>query len=113
MCENFRDTYNPLYLQYFTRFFGGDEAVYRAEEAVSGGYGSYNCIIEFIERRSEYLPEMLGWIDNFYATHTVYNSELVTDEPEPVQKKKIKKLSVIAKKGASVVKVKTVKRQRL
>ena len=40
VCENFRDTYNPLYLQYFTRFFGGDEAVYRAEEAVSGGYGS-------------------------------------------------------------------------
>lgn len=113
VCENFRDTYNPLYLQYFTRFFGGDEAVYRAEEAVSGGYGSYNCIIEFIERRSEYLPEMLGWIDNFYATHTVYNSELVIDEPEPVQKKKIKKLSVTAKKGASVVKVKTVKKAKV
>lgn len=112
-CENFRDIYKPLYLQYFTRFFGSDAAEYRAEEAVFGGYGSYNCMAEFIERRSEYLPKMLSWVDNFYATHTVYNSELTKDEPEPEQKKKINKLSVTAKKGTSVIRVKTVKKAKV
>ncbi len=36
------------------------------KEAVTGGYGSYKCITEFIEARSGYQPDMLTWIDAFY-----------------------------------------------
>jgi len=114
VCEKFRDIYYPLYLQYFTRFFGSDQAEQYVEEAVSGGYGSYDCIIEFINNRSEYLLEMLKWVDNFYKTHTIYNSELAGKEPEPVQKKKtVKTLTVTAKKGTSIVKVKTLKKSKV
>ncbi len=114
VCEKFLDIYKPLYQQYFTRFFGSDHAKYYTEGAVSGGYGSYRCIIEFINNRSEYLPEMLKWVDDFYKTHTIYNSDLAGEEPEPVQKKKtIEKLMVSARKGTSTIKVKTLKKSKV
>ncbi len=112
-CEKFRDTYQPLYMQYFTRFFGTNKASHYTKEAVTGGYGSYKCITEFIEARSGYLPDMLIWIDAFYKTHTIYNSQLAEEEPEPSSKKTIKKLSVIAKKGTKSIKIQTIKKSKI
>lgn len=91
-CERYLSIYQPLYQQYFTRFFGAEKAERYAEEAVTGGYGSYTCITEFINGRSEYLLIMLEWVDEFYKTHTVYNSKTAA------KKKTIKNLSVTAKK---------------
>ncbi len=112
-CEKFRDTYHPLYMQYFTRFFGTNKASHYTKEAVTGGYGSYKCITEFIEARSGYLPDMLIWIDAFYKTHTIYNSQLAEEEPEASSKKTIKKLSVIAKKGTKSIKIQTIKKSKI
>ena len=106
-CERYLSIYQPLYQQYFTRFFGAEKAERYAEEAVTGGYGSYTCITEFINGRSEYLPVMLEWVDEFYKTHTVYNSKTAA------KKKTIKNLSVTAKKGTEVIKIKTIKKAKV
>ncbi|MCI9080253.1 MAG: hypothetical protein HFH68_15315 [Lachnospiraceae bacterium] len=113
-CEKFRDTYQPLYPQYFTRFFGTGKAGHYTKEAVTGDYASYKCITEFIESRSGYLPDMLVWVDSFYKTHKIYNSRIAMEEPEPANKKKtIKKLSVTAKKGTKTIKIQTIKKAKI
>lgn len=108
-CRKYRDTYQPLYLQYFTRFFGEEEASYYVENALSGGYGSYQCLEDFLSNRSEYIQTMLDWVDNFYKTHTVYNSALKEEEPA----KKISICKITARKGSKTITIKTLKKAKV
>lgn len=108
-CRKYRDTYRPLYLQYFTRFFGADAASYYVENAITGGYGSYQCLEDFINNRSDNIQTMLNWVDDFYATHSVYNSALEEDD----KGKKIKTFKVTAKKGSKTITVKTIKKAKV
>lgn len=57
-CEVYRDTYKPLYDQYFTRFGTGS-----ANDAIYGGYASFACITGFIKNRAKAIPAMLSWVD--------------------------------------------------
>ena len=62
-CEVYRDTYKPLYDQFFTRFGN----VGNANDAVYGGYASFACIIDFIKNRASAIPTMLSWVDEHFS----------------------------------------------
>lgn len=114
--QKYRDVYQPLYQQFFTRYFGEDNAAKFTKDAVYGGYGSYSCIQGFLKRRSKYIQKMLDWVETFYSTHTVYNSALPPEndpDSDLTEKKTISKLAVTAVKGKKVITVKTVKKAKV
>ncbi len=64
-CEVYRDTYKPLYDQYFLRYGVGS-----TQNAMNGLAG----ITGFINQRGRAISDILNWIEDFYRTHTGYNS---------------------------------------
>jgi len=64
-CEVYRDTYKPLYDQYFARYGVGS-----TQNAIYG----LTSITGFINQRGRAIPNILNWIEDFYRTHTGYNS---------------------------------------
>lgn len=59
----FKDTYGPLYDQFFARYPGmGD-----ANNSLYGGYASYQCIKDFLEGRADFIQPMLDYVDSFFA----------------------------------------------
>lgn len=62
VLTQFRDVYAPLYDQFFLRYPG----VGSKEEAISGGYSSYQCIYDFLEKRADYIQPMLTYIDEHF-----------------------------------------------
>lgn len=57
-----KDTYTPLYNQFFNRY----DNVGSADDAIYGGYASHTCMMEFIEARPEAIPNILQWVRNFF-----------------------------------------------
>lgn len=114
VCTKYRDTYQPLYEQFFTRFFGSKEAESKMQSAFYGA-GSYQAMVEFVEKRSSYIDTMLEWVDTFYKTHTTYNSDPGDDESEDDETslKKIGTCKITAKKGKKSITVKTVKKAKV
>ncbi len=55
----FRDTYGPLFEQFYDRYPGTGDA----ENAASGGYGSAACLEAFIKQRAKYIPNMVNWVN--------------------------------------------------
>lgn len=81
-CEVYRDTYQPLYDQFFARYGN----VGSTQNAIYGGYSSFSCITGFIQNRSKAIPGILQWVDDFYKTHTIYNSKTAKEtEEQPVE----------------------------
>ena len=111
-CEKYRDTYNPLYPQFFQRFFG-EEAEWRIESTLWGA-GSYQTMVEFLEKRPSHIQSIINWVNNFYKTHTIYNSALAEQQtPEdPVKPEKVKG-KITAKQGTKSIKVKTTKKAKV
>lgn len=64
-CTRFKDTYEPLYHQFYTRYMGKDAAGY-VENAVTGSYASYSCIVDFIKERKNHIQDMVDWIEEHY-----------------------------------------------
>ena len=62
--DTFKEVYEPLYLQFYTRFMGSEDAPDLAENAVSGGYASYQCIADFLEERQDYIEDMIDWSED-------------------------------------------------
>ena len=67
VCTRFKDTYSPLYMQFYTRYMGKDQASDLSDNAVYGGYASYQCIVDFLELRSDHIQEMIDWAESVYA----------------------------------------------
>lgn len=60
----FKDSYNPLYEQFFKRYPGTGSA----SNSINGGYASYKCIRDFISLRSKYIQPMIDYVNEFYGT---------------------------------------------
>lgn len=129
-CDVYRDTYKPLYDQYFNRFGN----VGSADAAINGYYASYACITGFIRERSNAIPNMLNWVERYYKEQeTPSPSPSVSPSPttkpgnvdtnnrpdngeqkkKSPKKKKVIKLKVTAKKGKKVIKIVTVKKAKV
>lgn len=62
VCDTFRDTYRPLLDQFFVRYYG----VSNTNDAINGGYATYKCIVDFLNKREKYISRITKWIDNYY-----------------------------------------------
>lgn len=111
-CQKYRDTYNPLYPQFFQRFFG-EAAEWRLEDTLWGA-GSYQAMTDFIMERPSNIQNMIDWVTDFYKTHTIYNSALAEQKApeEPVNKKEVTG-KITAKKGTKYIKVKATKKAKV
>ncbi len=58
LLDEYEAEYGPLYDQFFARFPESGST----KDALRGGYGSSKCISDFIEKRGEYIPEMVGYV---------------------------------------------------
>jgi hypothetical protein len=60
--NKFKDTYSPLYDQFFARYRGtGDK-----ENSNNGGYASYQCIADFLKFRADRIQPMLDYVNSIY-----------------------------------------------
>lgn len=65
-CDFFNDTYYPLFWQFFVRYMGQQKGTNMADQASEGGYATYRCIMDFLEGREKYIPEIVDWIREYY-----------------------------------------------
>lgn len=98
LCEKYQGIYEPLYRQFFARYFGSSKAEKYKKEAKSGGYGSYKCIIAFIKERSKYIDNMITWVNEQYSDDA---------DEETVTGRTFSKFNVVAKKGSKNIKIST------
>ena len=60
--DKFRDTYYPLYAQFFRRYDNNGSP----ENSVNGGYASYKCIKDFLDKRSSYIDNQIAWAEDYF-----------------------------------------------
>ena len=65
-CTLFKEIYSPLFWQFYVRYMGQQKGTNMAEQAVEGNYATYQCIMDFLEEREEYIPEIVDWIKEYY-----------------------------------------------
>lgn len=65
-CTVFKDTYAPLYPQFYARYMGKEKAEELTNNAIEGGYASYKCIVDFLEERENHIKEMMDWVQEVY-----------------------------------------------
>ncbi len=58
----FKDTYGPLYDQFFARYPGTGSK----DNSINGGYASYKCIADFLKLRADYIQPMLDFVYELY-----------------------------------------------
>lgn len=58
----FKNTYGPLYDQFFERYPGSGSA----DNSIYGPYASYQCIKDFLQERARYIQPMLDYVDWVY-----------------------------------------------
>ena len=56
--DEFEAVYGPLYDQFFTRYYGSGTS----EAALEGGYASSKCIRDFLEKRTNYIQQMVDYV---------------------------------------------------
>ncbi len=62
----FKDTYSPLYDQFFERYNNG-KWIGDANNSNYGGYASYQCIKDFIAERGNNLQPMIDYVNWYFA----------------------------------------------
>ena len=60
--ELLKNTYSPLYDQFFARFPGTGSA----QNSNYGGYASYQCIKDFLARRENHIQNMIDWAEDYF-----------------------------------------------
>ncbi len=58
--DRFNNTYSPLFDQFYERYPGSGNT----DNAVNGGYGSYQCIKDFLEYRADNVQTMIDFIES-------------------------------------------------
>ncbi len=135
--EKYKNTYSPLYDQFFARYGTGS-----ADNALYGSYASYSCIATFIKSRKNTISTIVKYVNSYYKKNyggtTATSTPVVTVAPTetasvaavvtasattapvaPVttkatpSPKKITKLSVNAKKGKKKIVVSTLKKAKI
>lgn len=125
----FRETYEPLFRQYYARYFGPEEED-RWYYGTETGYASYQSLRDFVDRRGGYISNINDYLDEYYKnlglpdpdvpgndgntgnTGNTGGSQNTGNTTKPA-KKAIKKLSVTAKKGKKVIQVKTIAKAKV
>jgi len=59
----YKNIYNPLYDQFFTRYPGTGSA----DNSINGGYASYQCIKDFLNQRADHIQPMLDYVNQVYT----------------------------------------------
>lgn len=62
MLALFKNTYSPLYDQFFARYPGSGTT----EAALNDGYASIQCIRQFLEKREDNIEKMTKWINKHF-----------------------------------------------
>lgn len=65
-CTKYKEIYEPLYPQFYTRYMGKDRSESSAKNAITGGYASYSCIVDFLKERKNHIPEIIDWIKYYF-----------------------------------------------
>jgi hypothetical protein len=63
--DQYRDTYSPLYDQFFDRFPGTGSA----DNSINGSYASNQCIKDFLDQRADYIQPMLDYVNDYYGSN--------------------------------------------
>lgn len=122
--DTFRGTYEPLFPQFYTRFFGAKEADGWCRGTVNG-YAGYQSLKDFVTNRGKGIASINSYLDEYYkalnlpdpvddggSDGTEGNKADDIKQPTPA-KKTIKKLTVTAKKGKKTVSVKTLAKAKV
>ncbi len=64
--DEFKDIYTPLYDQFFERHNNG-KWLGDANNSNYGGYASYKCIADFLEKRADNIQPMIDYVDWYFA----------------------------------------------
>lgn len=59
LLDEFQAVYAPLYDPFFERYPDAGTT----EDAIEGDYASVKCIRDFLEKRAEYVPDMVEWVE--------------------------------------------------
>lgn len=62
VLDTYRDTYGPLFDQFFERYPGTGSR----DNSINGGYATYKCIQDFLKLRPDYIQPMLDYVDKFF-----------------------------------------------
>lgn len=102
----FKATYEPLFPQFYTRFFGAEKAE-KKTAATYSGYAGYRYLKDFVKGRYKGIPEINTYLDEKYAK--------VTEEPETPDRDTTSKITVkvVAKKNSKNITIKTVKKGKV
>lgn len=65
-CTKYKEIYEPLYPQFYTRYMGKDRSESSVKNAINGGYASYSCIVDFLKERKNHIPEIIDWIKYYF-----------------------------------------------
>ena len=84
--DKFRETYEPLFQQYYTRYFGKEKAEQWCTSTVSGSAG-YNALKEFVTGRVKGIDAIITYIDKYYTEpeETPQPSQTPGASSQPVQ----------------------------
>lgn len=95
-ANQFKDVWQPILDQFFKRFPTLWDGKQRTADMVINGngwdtYGTWKNIVDFVEERAEYIPEMISWIEEYYSgpqQPTAKPTSEPTDAPtaKPTQK---------------------------
>lgn len=132
--DQFKEIYSPLFPQYYTRYFGAEEAEGYCE-MTEYGYASYDSLMSFIYDRQFAMTDINDYLDEYYKNLGLPDPK---DDPgnggnnggtpgnagnsgsgqgsggsSKPSKKAIKKLSVTAKKGKKLIQVKTIAKAKV
>lgn len=76
-ADMYKDTYQPLFSQYFNRYPYIDNAANRKtyknwteSGAIYGGYATYQCIVDFVNNREDTIPTIVEWVNDYLASYT-------------------------------------------
>lgn len=62
VLDTYKEIYTPLYTQFFERYGN----IGSAKNSNFGGYASYSCIKQFLEKRESNIQTMVDYINNYY-----------------------------------------------
>ena len=80
VCNNYRNIYEPILNQFFKRFPLKDTT---AASVMDGNYASEKTILDFLEDRAEYIPDIVEYVRDYYGDDEEPATPTPSPTPEP------------------------------
>lgn len=62
--DEFKNTYSPLYSQFFNRYPGTGNS----NNSINGNYASYQCIKDFLKLRADNIQPMIDYVNGYFGS---------------------------------------------